>query len=275
MGTWGAGLYQDDTACDVRDDYVKNLKAGLSDAEAGKKILDRFKSLLSDVQVASMVYLALADTQWKHGRLDPGVKKLALDLIRRGADLAQWKEDSPKLVNTRKKVLDSLKERLESKPKARRTVKVEIPKPLKTWTDARLGTVFLLPLSKSSFAALVLIAHIETGYRTKAPMFAVLKWKGRRAPAPGELHGLEFVAVPDGRSRDATRHDAVGFLTENKKISPLVGLTQTEIVVPKVPRYGGRGFCTGQKRIAELVAAGITGRRPPKTEWERKFGRDD
>ena len=275
MGTWGAGLYQDDTACDVRDDYVKNLKAGLSDAEASKKILTRFKNLLRDVQVASMVYLALADTQWQYGRVDQGIKKRALDLLRRGADLAQWEEDAPKQVNARKKVLDSLKKRLESKPKARRAVKVEIPKPSKTWTDARLGTVFLLPLSKSSFAALVLIGHTETGYRTKAPVFSALKWKGRRAPTQGELHGCKFVAVPEGRRRDGDTHREIGFLMENPRISPIEGLTRTEIVIPDAPRYSGRGFFTGQERIAELVAAGISGRRPPLTEWERKFGQPD
>ena len=275
MGTWGPGIFHDDTACEVRDEYVKNLKAGLSDAEAGQKILKRFGSLLRDVQVASMVYLSLADTQWKYGRVDRSVKKRALDLIKRGADLAQWKEDSPNLVNARKKALEALKKRLESKPKARRAVKVEIPKPLKTWTDAKRGTIFLLPLSKSSFAALVLVAHIETGYRTKDPMFAVLKWKGRRVPTPSELRGRKFVAVPESSRLGCDTHQAIGFITENARTSPLAGLTRTDVVLPNPPRYNGRGFSTGQERIAELVAAGVDGRRPPLTEWDRKFGRPD
>ena len=29
MGTWGTGLYQDDTTCDIKDDYITHLKIGL------------------------------------------------------------------------------------------------------------------------------------------------------------------------------------------------------------------------------------------------------
>ena len=269
MGTWGAGLYQDDTACDVRDDYIRHLKSGLSDAASTRQILKRFGKLLRDTQIACMVYLALADTQWHYGRLDAAVKKRALGLLRKGADLSSWEKDSPQLVNARKKVLASLGKRLRTKPKARREVKVEPPKALKTWTDAKLGTVFLLPLSSSTFAALVLIGHAETGYRTKDPVFAVLKWKGKREPTLTEVRQRKFVAV----SEDSESHGEIGFLMDNQRMSPMTPLTRTDIIVPKFPRYSRRGYFTGVERIVELVDAAIAGRRPPPTEWELKFGR--
>jgi hypothetical protein len=52
MGTWGTGLYQDDTACEVRDDYVANLQAGLSDSAASRKILKGYGRTLRNTQVS-------------------------------------------------------------------------------------------------------------------------------------------------------------------------------------------------------------------------------
>jgi hypothetical protein len=273
MGTWGTGLYQDDTACEVRDEYVKHLKAGVADREAGQKIVKRFGSLLKDVQVACMVYLALADTQWNYGRLDPGVKKRALDLIRRGADLSIWERDNPKLVSSRRRALESLRKRLESKPRPRRLVQVVAPKPLKTWTDAKLGTVFLLPLTKSSNAALVLVGHWNTGDRKMDPAFSVLKWKGRGQPRLAELRGLGYVRVPEGSRPDCDTHIEIGFLELDQKINPIEGLTRTDVVMPKPRRFSKSCFYTGIDRLKELVAAAISGRRPPPDEWEKKFGR--
>ncbi len=39
MGVWGTGLYNDDIACDVRDDYKDILGGGISEPEATKQLL--------------------------------------------------------------------------------------------------------------------------------------------------------------------------------------------------------------------------------------------
>lgn len=272
MGTWGTGLYQDDTTCEVRDGYVANLKAGLSDADASRKILKGYGGTLRNKQVACAVYFALAETQWSYGRVDSAIRKRALDLIRQGADLGGWQEDAPGSVNARRKVLDKLAERLRTRPKPRRAVKVQKPKPQTTWTDARLGTIFLLPLSKTTFAALVLTANIDTGLKKKDPVFRVLAWTGRRAPKLTELRGVGFAKIPEGSRPGSDMNDEIGFITPENLGSPLEGLTQTGIVLPKYPRYKSGGFFTGRERITQLIAAGISGRLPPPTEWDLKFG---
>lgn len=48
----GPAFYDDDTACDVRDDYVRNLKLGLPDDKAAQAILGEFGALLDDVDIA-------------------------------------------------------------------------------------------------------------------------------------------------------------------------------------------------------------------------------
>ena len=33
MGAWGTGLYQDDTTCDIKEDYITYLKVGTTTEE--------------------------------------------------------------------------------------------------------------------------------------------------------------------------------------------------------------------------------------------------
>ena len=250
MGTWGAGLYQDDTACDVRDTYIGYLKEGLSDAAAAAKVLSDQKSRLRNALAATNVYLALAETQWQYGRVDPAIKKRALALLEHGADLD----------GARAKVFVTLRKRLESKAKPRRAIKVATPKPLKAWTDAKPGTVFLLPLSTSSFAALVLVANIGSGPAKQISMFSVANWEGSEEPSAAELSKCKFVEVP-GPSADSTKNRYIGFLAAKPKANPLEGLIRTQVVIPKPPKHDGTGYCLDQEKMTKLVQAGIVARR--------------
>ncbi|MEA4833167.1 MAG: hypothetical protein VB118_11205, partial [Oscillospiraceae bacterium] len=64
MGTWGAGLYANDSTCDVRDSYIKYLQDGLSNSEAYEKTLKDYEELIGD-QDEPFLWFALAETQWK------------------------------------------------------------------------------------------------------------------------------------------------------------------------------------------------------------------
>ena len=114
MSTWGCGLYQDDVTCDVKDDYLNWLRVGKTNEEATEWMLEYYKDYIDDEDDAPPFWFALADTQWKYGRLHPKVKKDALRYLELGTNLERWKEENPKLFPKRKKVLEELKERLES-----------------------------------------------------------------------------------------------------------------------------------------------------------------
>ncbi len=113
MGAWGANLYQDDVALDVKDEYKDNLRRGKTNEEAMQEIIDKYQELLEDEEVRGVFWLALADTQWNLGRLDEQVKKQALEIIELGIDLKRW-ESNEKLYNKRKEILEKLKEKLLS-----------------------------------------------------------------------------------------------------------------------------------------------------------------
>lgn len=112
MGAWGPGIYQDDVALDIKDEYIELLKKGKTTEEAFKELINNNADYLEDEDAVPML-LALADTQWKYGRLNDMVKSDALNIINSGAGLVAWKYDK-KLLKRRTEILEKLKEKLES-----------------------------------------------------------------------------------------------------------------------------------------------------------------
>ncbi|MCU0829588.1 MAG: hypothetical protein MUE52_19940 [Tabrizicola sp.] len=92
MGTWGVGLFSDDTACDVRDDYRQAISEGLEPEAARDRVLERFAGTLSDPDEAPLVWLALAATAWKMGRLDDATRDRALNVIAQREGMERWEE---------------------------------------------------------------------------------------------------------------------------------------------------------------------------------------
>jgi hypothetical protein len=91
LGAWGPSLFADDTACDVRDSYRDLIADGVDDAGATRQVLSLWSDTASgDPDEAVVVWVALAVTQSKLGRLDPAVAGRALELIDGGGDLDRW-----------------------------------------------------------------------------------------------------------------------------------------------------------------------------------------
>lgn len=60
MGSWGVELFEDDTACDVRDDYGELIEDGVADDDATRQVLESYREALDDDADAAVVWLALA-----------------------------------------------------------------------------------------------------------------------------------------------------------------------------------------------------------------------
>src|SRR5215469_10167451 len=93
MGAWGTAVFSDDTACDVRDNYVDLIGDGLSGVEATKKLLREWAGSLDDPDEGPVFWLALAATQWKNGRLEDLVQQRALNIIDRLGDRVSEREE--------------------------------------------------------------------------------------------------------------------------------------------------------------------------------------
>lgn len=112
MGTWNAGLFFDDTTCDVKEIYIELLKQQLSNEDAYIKICKEFEELFGTDEEA-LFWFALADTQWNLGRLLPEVKDKALKFISENNELS-FRTNSSQRFDSWDKALQKLKKKLES-----------------------------------------------------------------------------------------------------------------------------------------------------------------
>ncbi|MDR7047675.1 hypothetical protein J2X54_000110 [Duganella sp. 3397] len=128
MGTYGAGLFHDDTASDVREDFLNRLREGHSAEEASKALLCAWSSSIDDTDDGPVFWVALAATQCEYGCLQSEVLHHALAVIDRDSDLGRW---SGKLLEKRRGILAELRTKLLGpQPKARRPRKIKKAEPV-------------------------------------------------------------------------------------------------------------------------------------------------
>lgn len=142
MGACGTGLYSDDVAQDVREEYKELLMVGLSNEEPTQKLIKDSQWLINDMNDGPVFWFVLADTQWKLGRLLPEVKEKAMKYIQDGEHLKIWSEENPKLGLRRKEVLDKLVNQLNSPMPE--TKKISTYKYYRN--DLKLGDTYAYPL---------------------------------------------------------------------------------------------------------------------------------
>ncbi len=166
MGSWGVGIYSNDTALDVRD-TCQEIFAFVSVEEGNKIIFDEYKELLDmnlmDDDYASFWY-ALADWQWKHGMLIDEIKDKTLKLLEGYTGLSEWEADASKAtVKKRMAVLDKLKEQLLSPQPPLKKPKSTLAKPKHKpgdivifqssdhpiWDGSKLSNPFLLYIDEN------------------------------------------------------------------------------------------------------------------------------
>jgi len=119
MGAWGTALFSNDTACDVRGDYIDLLCEGVGNEEATQKMLEKHADTLVDDE-APLFWYALADVQWGKGRLHPQVKEKALDWIAKEGGIELWEE--VKKVAAWRATLNELRDKLLSPMPAEKKV---------------------------------------------------------------------------------------------------------------------------------------------------------
>lgn len=127
MGAWGTSLYANDSASDIRGNYIDKLRRGKTNEEATKELIEAARDLMGDAEEEPLFWFALADTQWNYGRLLPEVKAKALFYLSQDKELERWEESGQKKLSAWKKTLETLKENLEtSQPPAKKVSKYRL-----------------------------------------------------------------------------------------------------------------------------------------------------
>jgi len=121
MGTWGTGLYSNDLSLDVRDTYKNQLERIKTNEEAFEATCEMYKECMGTDE-EPLFWYALADMQWRYGKLMPQVKEKALWWIAQGGGTDEWKEKKSDLRQWLK-TLEKLKTKLESEQPQERIFK--------------------------------------------------------------------------------------------------------------------------------------------------------
>lgn len=185
MGAWGTGIFQDDTACDIRDSYRDYLGQGMTASEATNRILRDFGGGVSaDPHEDAVVWMALAAVQWKHGRLDEETKAKALNAIESGIDLEQWNRDSRDFAK-RKAALEKLRVQITSpQPESRK-----VPRRIVCESRWSAGEIFGYRLLDDKYILFNVIGH-HTDKGGKYPVCHLLDWIGDDVPEKEAIHNL-------------------------------------------------------------------------------------
>lgn len=211
MGTWGPGLYQDDITCDIKEEYRNWLRLTQSNKIATHEVLNN--NLCGDSEEDNLIWLALADTQWSYGRLTDEVKVEALKCLENGVDLERWNENKNQ-YNKRKKILENLKEKLNSpQPPKKKVPKLVIDKAL--WEK---GDVLLYKLCDkklegtdwyNKYVLLKVVGINKTNigslpkeYMDEQNILIILNWIGSHEPTTEILSRIQAVYDYTGQLND-------------------------------------------------------------------------
>ncbi len=113
MGAWGTRIYEDDTALDIRGDFLEHFHAGEAMNEIEATIKEEYfeedTSEITDVAI-----LALACAELEVGQLSDGTKAAALEVIVSGRQYDYWKQEAtPAEAGRRKRELTRIKSYLD------------------------------------------------------------------------------------------------------------------------------------------------------------------
>ena len=260
MGAWGTGLYQDDTTCDVKEEYLNLLKIGKGPKEAMEEMIINWEDCIEDVEAGTLFWFALAETQWKYGLLDEKVKEIALKYIEEGIDLERWEEDQ-KLYTKRKTELEKLKEKLGSEqPKGKK-----IPKMTFQRANWKIGDIILYQILNENlkdhkwYKKYVLLKMAGTRksnigslpkeiYYNEYDLLSLYNWIGDKEIDIEKIDELKIIFIREGTVYDPSEVTIVGdyFLEKEdlKKINAKVIKNDmknlyTEEVRKKYPIYSG------------------------------------
>lgn len=147
MGTWGAGLYDDDGAADLRDTIALLAKIPTT----GERLLEILiqqegAEPVTDDEDGTRFWLVVADQFEKRGIVCARAFENALHIIDKGIDLALMKEleMSPRDLDKRAKVLALLAARLRDPKKPRAMAKNPKLPPF----EVEVGGIYAFPTSK-------------------------------------------------------------------------------------------------------------------------------
>jgi hypothetical protein len=197
MGAWGAGLYQNDVALDVRGAYRDCRSLGFSGERLAALVLDMAGAIGGEDE--GVATLALADLLWRDGMLDAGRRQGALDLAVRRGGVIDF--DDPALRRSHAKTLSALAVRLAS---PQRTPARATAGPYVEQSDFAVGEALAFPDGAGGWWLLRVVTPY-TRFGGRSPVVEVLDWRGTKLPDAATVAGLAWRRLHDAVILGAAR----------------------------------------------------------------------
>lgn len=186
MGTFGVGIFSDDTAADLRADFRDLIGEGFSPEEATSRLYETYGRSFMDPGDEHVFWLALAATQWQLGRLLDDVKQRAIAIIESGENMQWWEEEAgAALAKKRAAALGRLRARLLTQPPPPRRVRKRILDD----TDWEVGELISYRLLSGNYCILR-VRRITQDRSGRHPVCELLDWTGQDIPSAGALNSL-------------------------------------------------------------------------------------
>lgn len=126
MSTWGTGLWDNDTASDIKNEIKKCLKYSHDDDDAIKKFYALNEQLLSDSDDGPIAVMVLAMQMWNYGRLTNELKAKAHKAAE--AHMLNIQAENDTSFNSKhKKAVEKYLEKLDSPQPPIKNIKRHLP----------------------------------------------------------------------------------------------------------------------------------------------------
>lgn len=248
MGTWGAGIFANDVAADIRDDDRAQIADGMSAPDATDALLRRWNDPQRDELPGIQFWLALAALQCRLGRLEDRVRDQAVGIIDAGADLNQWKEDAPGDLGRRRRVLSHLRSRLVGPQRAPIHVRRRSPM-TPTHTP---GEIVAFELDDGRYLLLRVVGHsADSDSGDTLAVMELLRWIGSEIPDAATIARLPALAW-DREFRRPTPYFVPMVLTRSVRLRLSV-IGHFKPPRPRSARSLGQRLCRRGKSAWEYV----------------------
>jgi hypothetical protein len=257
VGTWGTGVFSNDTAADVREDFRDLVAGGLDAATATSRLAAEF-GLGVDADVDNDFWLAMAVTQHRLGRITQVAVENAIRVVDDPSELERWANaDRRKRQAVLTKVRETLQQPVPPPKRVRTRSKVD--------TGLRAGQHVRWRLNHGKPDVLLRVIRVHEDKGGRYPVVITLDWDGSERKAR-EAHRLRAMPGGEGTLREG---DALGFMlcgrpndppdleildARSDKRTPSVGFNHSQWVIPwtDIHRFVAKGG--GAASVREATA---------------------
>ena len=178
MGSWGAGIRDDDFVCDVENAFKEHLKDGMSLVDATKSVREQFSDALDDSDEGPLFWIAIADMQWTYGDLDPLVLQRVQKIIETANGMERWGEPTEKLYKQRTAALSKFNDKISlPNPKPSRR-----PKRINRKPKFSAGDCLSIVLENGQYGAALVLATDSSDPENPTDLVAQLDYLSDAPP---------------------------------------------------------------------------------------------